>query len=163
MAKARYTHVLLGAFSLAGLTALSAPAAAQTTDTLTVLATVSGECSVSGATLDFGSYTGTQKDVDVPISFSCTAPSNIAISIDGGAVGDPSGRLMSNETLTGQMEYQLFRDAARTQIWGVFPEDHANFTSATSGTPTVFGRIAGSQTPPPGNYSDIAQITLTTN
>lgn len=163
MAKARYTQFLLGTVSLAGMTVLSASAMAQTTDTLTVLATVNGECSVAGATLDFGTYTGAQKDVDVPISFSCSAPSNIALSIDGGSTGDPSGRLMNNETLTGQIQYQLFRDAARTELWGVFPEDHATFTSETSGSPTVFGRIAANQTPPPGNYSDITTITLTTD
>lgn len=162
MAKARYTHFLLGTVSLASL-AVSAPLMAQTTDTLTVLASVGGECSVTGGELDFGSYTGAQNDVDVPISFSCNAPTNIAISLDGGSTGDPSGRLMNNEALTDQILYQLYRDSARTQLWGVFPEDSADFVNATSGTPTVFGRIEAGLTPLPGEYSDIVTITLTTN
>jgi spore coat protein U-like protein len=156
-------RTVLGSLTLAGLVAAGAPAMAQSSDTLTVLASVGGECSVSGATLDFGAYTGARKDVAVPISFSCNAPTNIAISMDGGITGDPSGRLMNNEGFTGQILYQLFRDSARTELWGVFPENHANFTSATSGTPSVFGRIESGQTPPAGNYSDSVLITLTTN
>jgi spore coat protein U-like protein len=163
MAQARDMRILLGTVGLAALTAVSVPAFAQTTDTLTVLATVGGECSVTGGTLDFGNYTGAQNDVDVPISFSCNAPTNIAISMDGGATGDPSNRQMFNEGFTSQILYQLFRDSARTQLWGVFPEDSADFTNATSGNSTVFGRIQAGQTPLSGNYSDTIEITLTTN
>ena len=163
MAEARELKTWLGTVSLAGLTALSGPALAQSSDTLTVLANVGGECTVTGATLDFGSYTGDQKDVDVPISFNCNAPTNIAISMNGGATGDPSGRSMFNGDFSGEMLYQLFRDSARTQLWGVFPQDHANFASASSGTPTVFGRIPGGQNPPAGSYKDEVVITLTTN
>ena len=156
-------RVLLGVIGFAGMAALAGPAMAQSSDTLTVLASVGGECTVTGATLDFGSYTGGQKDVEVPIGFSCNAPTNIAISMNGGSTGDPNGRSMFNGDFSGEMAYQLFRDSARTQIWGVFPEDHANFTSATTGTPTVFGRILAGQNPPAGSYSDEVVITLTTN
>ena len=160
MMRSRTLHGLLG---LVGLAALSAPASAQSTDTLTVLASVGGECTVTGATLDFGSYSGTQKDVEVPISFSCNAPTNISISMDGGTTGDPNGRQMFNEGNTSQILYELYRDAARTQIWGVFPTDSQDFALATSDTPTVFGRIPAGQSPLPGNYSDSVLITLTTN
>jgi spore coat protein U-like protein len=163
MAKARYTQFLLGTVSLAGMTVLSGSVMAQATDTLTVLANVGGECSVTGATLDFGSYTGTTLDVEVPISFNCNAPTNIAISMDGGTTGDPNGRQMFNEGNTSSILYELWRNAGRSQLWGVFPEDSADFTNATAGTPTVFGRIPAGQTPLPGSYSDSVTITLTTN
>ena len=163
MAEARDLRTWLGAMSLASLTVLSGPALAQSSDTLTVLANVGGECSVTGATLDFGSYTGDRKDVDVPISFTCNAPTNVAISMNGGSTGDPSGRSMFNGDFSGEMRYQLFRDAGRTQLWGVFPQDHANFTSASNGTPTVFGRIPAGQNPPAESYKDEVVITLTTN
>ena len=163
MAEGRELRVLLGTVSLAGLTALAGPALAQSTDTLTVLANVGGECTVTGATLDFGSYSGTRKDVEVPISFECNAPTNIAISMDGGTTGDPTNRQMFNEGNTSQILYQLFRDSARSELWGVFPENSADFVSATTGTPTVFGRIETGQSPLPGDYSDSVLITLTTN
>jgi len=163
MAEARELRVLLSTVSMVGLTALAGPALAQDSDTLTVLATVGGECSVTGATLDFGSYDGTEKDVEVPISFNCNAPTNIAISMSGGATGDPNGRQMFNGDFSSQILYELFQDSARTDLWGVFPEDSADFVSATSGTPTVFGRLPAGQSPLPGSYSDDVTITLTTN
>ncbi|MGI9508666.1 MAG: Csu type fimbrial protein [Geminicoccaceae bacterium] len=163
MAERRDLRTLLGTASLVGLAALSGPALAQSTDTLTVLASVGGECTVTGATLDFGSYSGTQKDVEVPISFECNAPTNIAISMDGGATGDPNGRQMFNGDFSSQILYELYRDANRSQIWGVFPQDSADFASATTGAPTVFGRLPAGQSPLPGSYSDAVVITLTTN
>ncbi|MGI9416395.1 MAG: Csu type fimbrial protein [Geminicoccaceae bacterium] len=163
MARANDFRMLIGAAGLAGVTALAGPVLAQSSDTLTVQANVGGECTVTGATLDFGAYTGTQKDVDVPIGFNCNAPTNIAISMDGGATGDPNGRLMFNGDFSSQILYELYRNSARTQLWGVFPEDSEDFTSATTGNPTVFGRIPGGQTPLPGSYADSVIITLTTN
>lgn len=163
MVRARDFRMLIGVAGLVGVTAAAVPALAQSSDTLTVLANVGGECTVTGATLDFGAYGGTQKDVDVPISFNCNAPTNIAISMDGGATGDPNGRLMFNGDFSSQILYELYRNSARTQLWGVFPEDSEDFTSATTGTPTVFGRIPGGQTPLPGSYADSVTITLTTN
>jgi len=167
MAENRDLRILLGTVSVVGLAAFAGPVLAQSTDTLTVLANVGGECTVTGGTLDFGAYSGTQKDVEVPINFECNAPSNISISMDGGNIGSPNDREMfrpaDENGFTDSMKYQLFRDETRTEIWGVFPEDSADFTEATSGNPTVFGRIEGGLTPSPGEYSDTVIITLTTN
>ena len=163
MAENRDLRILLGTVSVVGLAAFAGPALAQSTDTLTVLANVGGECTVTGGTLDFGSYSGTQKDVEVPINFECNAPTNIAISMDGGATGDPNGRQMFNGDFSSQILYELFQDSARTDLWGGFPEDSADFVNATSGNPTVFGRIPAGQSPLPGSYSDAITITLTTN
>lgn len=170
MAENRELRILLGTVSLASLTALSGPTMAQEiqdTDNLIVLANVAGECSVEGGTLDFGTYTGEEKNVDVPIGSNCNAPSNISISLSGGNIGSPNDREMfrpaDDEGFTDSLKYQLYQDEARTDIWGVFPEDSADFTAATSGTPTVFGQIEGGLTPTPGAYSDTVIITLTTN
>lgn len=163
MVQATRLRWVLGATGLAGVVAFGTQAMAQDSDTLTVLANVGGECTVEGATLDFGSYTGDQIDVEVPISFSCNSPTNVAISMNGGATGDPNGRLMFNGDFSSQILYQLYRNSGRTQLWGVFPNDSADFSNAQSGTPTVFGRIQGGQSPLPGSYSDSVVITLTTN
>ncbi|MEM7044570.1 MAG: spore coat U domain-containing protein [Pseudomonadota bacterium] len=163
MGEGKGIGIVFGMIGFAGMTALSGPAMAQSSDTLLVLASVGGECTVTGATLDFGAYSGTQKDVEIPISFSCNSPTNIAISMDGGATGDPNGRQMFNGDFSSQILYELYRDGGRTQLWGVFPEDSADFASATTGSPTVFGRIPGGQSPLPGSYSDSVTITLTTN
>ena len=163
MAEARDMRLLLGTVSLVSLTALSGPVLAQTSDNLVVRASVGGECSVTGATLDFGAYSGTTLDVDVPISFECNSPTNVAISMDGGRTSDPNGRLMTNADSSSEIVYELHRSQGRNEIWGVFPQDSLDFDNATDGSPTVFGRIPGGQTPLPGSYSDTVLITLTTN
>ncbi len=162
MAQAKTLGWVLGSTSLVGAMFLGTPVMAQSAD-LFVKASVNGACSVTGATLDFGAYNGARKDISVPIGFSCSGPTNLSISLDGGTVGDPNGRLMDNEDFTSQISYQLFRDSARTKIWGVFPQNSEDFNLATNGTPTVFGRIEAGQSPLPGNYSDKVLITLTTN
>lgn len=163
MNQGRAYRSVLGAVGVVGLTAFAGSALAQSTDTLTVLANVGGECTVTGATLNFGAYTGSTLDVDVPISFNCNAPTNVAISMDGGRTTDPNGRLMINEDSSSEILYELHRNPGRNQIWGVFPENSLDFTNATSGTPRVFGRIPAGQDPLPGSYSDSVTITLTTN
>jgi spore coat protein U-like protein len=163
MAEARDFRLVFGTIGMVGTMALSAPAMAQSTDNLVVQATVGGECSVTGATLDFGSYSGTEKDVDVPISFNCNSPSNVIIQLDGGTTGDPNGRQMFNADNTGNINYQLHQTAARNKIWGGLPIEAQTFNGVTSGNPQVFGRILGSQTPPAGSYTDTVLITLTTN
>lgn len=162
MAQAKKVRWVIGSAGVAGAMALGVPMMAEAAD-LFVKASVNGSCSVTGATLDFGSYTGARNDVSVPFNFSCSGPTNLSISMDGGTVGDPNGRLMDNEDFTSQISYQLFRDAGRTQIWGVFPQNSQDFTLQKDGAPVVFGRIESGQSPLPGNYSDKVLITLTTN
>ncbi len=167
MARAMEIRTLLAAGVLAAATTAANPALAQSaSDTLVVQATVGGECSVTGATLDFGSYNGVQKDVEVPISFECSTPSNISVSLDGGQNGDPVARQMSHTVDPGNppLLYQLFQNQGRNSVWGVFPADSRAFPAARAETPTVFGRILGGQnTVVPGTYRDVVQITLTAN
>ncbi|MGI9506674.1 MAG: Csu type fimbrial protein [Geminicoccaceae bacterium] len=138
---------------------------AQSQDNLFVQATVGGECSVTGGTLDFGNFSGEELDISTPISFNCNAPSNISISLDGGDVGVPGGRQLGNEDNTVFLQYDLFQDEARSVLWGIFPDDSMDIDNTPVG-PTdvpVFGRIFGPQDAIPGTYTDTVQITLTTN
>ena len=133
MAEGRELRTLLGMAGLIGAAALAGPASAQSSDTLTVLANVGGECTVTGATMDFGSYTGSRVDIEVPISFECNSPTNIAISMNGGSTGDPNGRLMNNGDFSGQILYELHRSPGRNEIWGVFPQDSAELRLGNRG------------------------------
>lgn len=163
MMQATKLRWFLGSVSLVGLAAFGMPAMAQSTDNLIVQATVNGDCSVTGATLNFGAYTGAEKDIAVPISFNCTAPSNVSIALNGGTVGDPTGRKMFNIANSDSIDYNLFQDAGRNTPWGIIPGNDQVFTNTTGGTPSVFGRIPAGQAPLPDTYSDTVVITLTTN
>lgn len=154
---------VLGSVSLLGVAVMGSPAMAQVTDNLVVKANVSGTCSVTGGELDFGTYSGSEVLSDTPISFSCSAPSNVTIQLDGGTTSDPSDRQMFNTANTDKINYSLFQDAARNTLWGVLPGNAKLFPNTTGEAPSVFGRITGGQSPLPDSYSDTVLITLTTN
>ena len=163
MAQALTLRWVLGSVGLLGVAATGMPAMAQSSDNLVVQANVQSDCSVTGATLDFGTYSGVEKDIEIPISFACSAPTNVKIAMDGGIIGDPADREMRSTTSNTVIKYDLFQDPTRNTRWGELPNDVQDFPGSTGGTPSVFGRIAGGQSADPGNYSDTVLITLTTN
>ena len=93
------------------------------------------------------------------------------------SAGLPPGTLTQRRlrTVTGDfLNYGLFRDAARTQIWG--DGSSGTFTAPTSpaalvlpssgnprtGTRTIYGRMPAGQTnAAPGSYADTITVTVT--
>ena len=129
---------------------------------MTVTATVQSGCSLTGGTLDFGTYTSgqsTAKDVTGKISFA-NCNGNLSFELDGGQSGNVDQRKMKagNNTLA----YQLFRNAARSNIFGTGARAQSyTLLVPGSGTLDVYGRIAANQVVPEGTYSDTVNITLT--
>lgn len=127
-------------------------------------------CSVTLTPLAFGMYQPAQSgplDAVADITVRCVAqPGSYAVTIGPGLSGDQLNRTL----VAGPGEilnYNLFRDAARTQIWGNgTPPTFTVTGSRTSvGQPTVnvhplYGRVYASQTPNPGNYADNLLVTV---
>jgi spore coat protein U-like protein len=158
-------HGLLLLIMLSGLWACPGPARADTT------------CTVQSATLAFGTASSSSNtDSNVSFSITCntfglallaTARVSLCLSLgDGsGGVGSFTPRLMSSTT-GHTTQYQLYRDAARTQIWGAL----GNATIPTpltlqigypvpalggsqSQSVTLYGRIPATQSFSVGSYS----------
>lgn len=134
------------------------------TGQLTVSATVQSGCTLTGGTLDFGSYvSGQAADLDASgqIGFvNCTGV--LTFELDGGQQGNVNARRMTGAG--GMLAYQLYRTSARAAVWGTGGNAHQLQlvgTVPTSGAVTVHGRIPGSQSVPAGGYADIVNITLT--
>lgn len=153
--------------------ALAAPALAQTqSDTFQVTATVAQTCQLQNlGDLTFGSYDiFSATDLDQTATFEIRCNPNLAyqIQIDSGlhhgqATGYLADRSMSDGT--NHLAYRLYRDAARTQLWGstlgadTLDQSNANGTW----TPlTIYGRIPAGQEVPAADYVD-ATVTLTVN
>jgi spore coat protein U-like protein len=136
-------------------------------------------CTVSSVGVNFGVYdplSSSSDDSTGQVSLSCTLtppPSSetIAYSIQLGAGNggtfSPRGLRSGLDT----MQYNLFRDAGRTQIWGSGLS--GTFTVADSVTLgpgvgnrtrsrsyTIYGRIPAGQDVATGNYADTIVITV---
>jgi spore coat protein U-like protein len=136
-----------------------------TSAAFTVSASYSATCSVSAATLNFGStgVLAAALDGTTSLTATCSATTPYAIGLDGGNAGasDPTQRKMSNGG--AQITYGLYQNAARSQPWG---NSAGTNTVAGAGTGsgqalTVYGRVPTQTTPAPGTYSDSIVVTLT--
>jgi spore coat protein U-like protein len=136
-----------------------------TSASFTAGAGYSATCSVSAATLSFGSTGVLSATLDgtTSLTTTCSATTPYTIGLDGGNAGasDPAQRKMSYGG--SQITYGLYQNAARSQPWG---NNTGTNTVAGSGTGsgqalTVYGRVPAQTTPAPGTYSDSIIATLT--
>jgi spore coat protein U-like protein len=150
--------------ALALSVSLAAPTeAATTTGSLAVRVVVQPSCTVTGATLDFGTYTSGQAadlNATAQIGYANCSAGTLRFDLNGGANGTVTARRAS-DGVGGFLNYSLFRDSARTQNFGETTTGHTvTLTSAGAGNVMVYGRVPKSQTVAAGTYTDIVVITL---
>jgi spore coat protein U-like protein len=118
---------------------------------------------VSAGSMGFGTYdvfeTG-PLDTTGSISYSCSQPVvDPVIRISTGMSGTFAQRTLSNGS--SSLGYNLYRDAARTQVWSDGPGGtHATPADNQTVTVTIFGRIPPRQNVAAGSYSDSVTVTL---
>lgn len=138
--------------------------AASDTDILTVRVTVEESCSISGSTIDFGTYSAGQQaalDAQGTITYSNCAAGTLTLALDGGTAGNVANRAMANGS-GGSLNYQLYRNSSRNQVWGSGSDaQQVVLLVPDSGNVPVYGRIPGSQNVPAGSYTDTVNVTLT--
>jgi spore coat protein U-like protein len=152
-AKSRSLPSLKTLLSLVFLFLAAAPAAAQ--------------CSLSSTGVSFGTY-----DVLAPgalsstgsITWSCPPNRVIEIHLGTGGAGTFLPRRMANGA--EHLSYNLYLDAAGTQIWGDGTGGTSIFTIDTgqgggrTRTITIYGRIPPQQDVTVGVYTDTVVVTL---
>lgn len=127
-------------------------------------------CTITLNPLSFGMYTpaGTVPlDAVSNITVRCVAqPGTYAVSIGPGLSGNQLMRTLSAGG-SNILNYNLFRDPARTQIWGdgTPPTFVVTGSRLSVGQPTInvhslYGRVFSGQTPNPGNYADNLLVTV---
>ena len=130
-------------------------------------------CTVSATPVAFGQYlpvVTTPDDSTGSISVSCTTGAPIqfigySITLSGGGSGNPAARRMLSGA--SQLGYQLYRDAARTSVWGntaaqdVTGGGLLGRTFPFLASHTVHGRIPARQAVPVGAYVDTIQVVVT--
>jgi len=137
------------------------------------------DCSASATGVSFGIY-----DAATTLPNDSTGSLTVSCSYTGGGVQDV-GYVVTLSSMNGsspatrwlaagasQLSYNLYRDAARTQIWGngtsgsfvvsgsVKPGPGVG-NETRSQTYSVYGRVPAQQDADAGDYSDMIVITLT--
>jgi spore coat protein U-like protein len=125
-------------------------------------------CSLSGAAIAFGNYDPislTPLDTAGAVVYRCAGKDkNITITLSrGGGTSFATRRMVKG---TEQLFYNLYRDAARTVIWGDGTGGTQAFTIAnpqannTDLSVPIFGRIPAGQNSTVGSYNDTITVTL---
>jgi len=162
-AKFAVVAALVLAFAIAFVPSASAT---TTTAQFQVTATVANTCTISGATLAFGAYSGALVTGTSNLTVKCSnfALYSIALDKGQGSGGSFATRYMTNGTST--LGYQLCTASGcgTGTIWG----DGSTGSSTVAGTGTganqtiaVYGQIPASENSISGNYSDTITATIT--
>ena len=138
-------------------------AAASCLLVLLVTAQAEANCTISTTSVAFGSYdvfSATPRDANGTVQIDCTPRENIQVTLSSGSSSVFNPRTLRSGS--NILNYNLFRNAARTQIWG----DGSAGTSTSSAnnvrntTLTVYGRVPAAQDAAVGNYADTIVATV---
>jgi spore coat protein U-like protein len=143
--------------------------AATKTTTFTVTLTLQNDCNIAATPLSFGTSGVIAANIDqtTTVTVTCTNAATYNVGLDAGAV---TGSTIANRLMAGAagtpvptVAYQLYRDAARTLIWGnTVGTDTLGGTGNGAAQPlTVYGRVAPQTTPAAGTYTATVTATIT--
>lgn len=153
-------------FALMTLAVVPADAVTATSQ-FQVTMTLQAECKLTSASdLAFGTSGVIQSAVNATssIGVQCTntTPYNVGLGAGAGTGATVALRKMTSAG-GATINYQLFRDTARTQTWG--DQVGTNTVSGTGNgaiqTLTVYGTVPAQTTPAAGSYTDTVQVTVT--
>jgi spore coat protein U-like protein len=140
------------------------PAAAQVTT-----------CSASSASLNLGVYESYQPappDSSAPFTVNCPragGPGNQTVTVSIGPSMNSGGiatRRLKHVSQADTATYNIYRDAARSLVWGDTPGTAQSSTQHLKNNTTVpfvftlFGRLDALQDVRPGTYTDSLTITV---
>jgi len=154
---------------LIALTVVSTPLfAASKNANLDISASVAANCTITTGPVAFGAYdpVGANAAADLlatgSVTVACTKGSVTTIDLgNGGNLSAGSRRMASG---TDFLNYALYKDAARTQVWGtgLAGGTTAAYNAATRNLTaiTVYGTVPQAQDVTVGAYSDTVIATI---
>lgn len=132
----------------------------------TVSADVVNKCEVNASPLDFGTNPGlltTAVSANAALSVQCSVGTAYNVGLNAGLNG--AGNINARKMVLGSnsVGYQLYRNLARTQIWGNTTNADTVAGTGTGNTQslTVYGSVPPQTTPPAGTYNDTVIVTVT--
>lgn len=164
--KAAVIAIVASAATLGAVGSQNAFAATSKTATFDVTLTVQDDCSIAANPLDFGSTGVLTQNIDqnASLSVTCTKGTPYTVALDAGtATGSAiSDRKMGNAAGDAFVSFNLYRDIARTQVWGNTADTDTVAGTGDGGAQTipVYGRVPTQNTPAAGAYSSTITATV---
>ena len=150
--------------------------AGTATSNMSTSADVSNNCIISAGALSFGAYdpvsanASSELDQTATLTVTCTNGAAANITLDQGtnaATGSTDSAPLRRLKLDASnfLSYSLWQDSGHATVWGnttSSPNTSESYTgTGTSGTVTVYGKIAGGQTTVhAGSYADTVVVTV---
>ena len=158
---------------LAGIVAISAVthdslAAQSATASLTVTASVTKNCTISTTPVNFGAYDTVAANATAPLDgigtivVTCTKGAAAKVGLSTGSNAQGTTRRMTTSA-TEFLNYELYKDAARTSVWGDGIDTGLDLGAAPNRNPrtfTTYGRVPAAQDATVGNYTDTVVATV---
>jgi spore coat protein U-like protein len=133
--------------------------------TFRVTAKVNAVCAVTASDLAFGDYSsagGTPVQGTTVLKATCTPGTTYNIGLNDGAGGGTIYTSRQMASGTNKLNYQLYRDSARTNVWGntTGTDTVQDVGIGVAKDHTVFGAIPAAQVVPAGAYADTITVRI---
>ncbi|PKB14025.1 spore coat protein U-like protein [Novosphingobium kunmingense] len=161
----RFAHRLCCIFvSATGLVAAMPSHAGQTTYTMPVSASVINGCTINALPLTFIAPAASNPAINSITSLTVQCTPNIAftIDIDTGLYGNGINRRVRHTTSNAYINYDVYRDPPRSQVWGTGQAKNVTGNSGPTGTVVVpvYGRLGATNNLRAGAYTDTLTVTI---
>lgn len=133
--------------------------------TATWTATIVSACNISATNVSFGSAANLSSLIDATgtATVQCTDSTayNVGLDAGTGSGATVTTRKMTHSGLT--INYSLYRNAARTQVWGttIGTNTVSGTGSGSNQNVTVYGRVPVQTAPGAGTFTDTITATVT--
>ena len=152
------------ALAAAALLAAAPAHAGRTTYTMPASATIINGCTVNALPLIFNVPVPTNLNVDssTTITIACTPNIAFTLDIDTGLYGTGINRRVFNAAANAYINYDVYKDPPRSQVWGTGGSKNLAGNSGITGVVIlpVYGRLASSSKLKAGNYRDTLTVTI---
>ncbi len=123
-------------------------------------------CTVAATPLSWTVLVPTNSDIDNTATVTVRCNPNTAFTVDiNTGLNSPGGsgqRRVRNVTLNAFIKYEVYRNAARSQVWGTGAGQNYSGNSGATGTVVIpaYGRLNSVNSLRAGGYTDTLTVTV---
>jgi spore coat protein U-like protein len=160
--------IVLAGFAFVSIAAESRLSGQTASTSLAVSATVTKNCTITTAPVNFGAYDPVAANATAPldgigtVTVTCTKGAAAKVGLGVGSNAQGTTRRMGGGT-TSYLTYELYRDSSHTTVWGDTVDNALDVPAAPSRNPqsfTVYGRVVAAQDVTVGSYTDTVVATV---